>query len=81
MCSSDLAYNTVFDPATGKCSEPDDKRDAWEISCQELCGGRHYAMRGRLYVHEDERSYYAWLHYTHGIQKARSVELSMASGN
>src|SRR5262249_56792232 len=44
--------NTSFDPTTGKCTEPEDKRDAWEISCQELCGGRHYAMRGRVYVHD-----------------------------
>ena len=47
---------------TGELMELGGKRDAWEIACQELCGGRHYAMRGRLYVHEDaNRSYKAWL--------------------
>ena len=25
----------------------------WEIACKELCGGGHYRMRGRLYVHPD----------------------------
>lgn len=65
----------------GEVVETGNKKDAWEIACQELCGARHYAMRGRFYVHEDERSYYAWLHYSRGLQKARSVELSMASGN
>jgi cytochrome c oxidase subunit 2 len=33
----------------------------WEIACKELCGGRHYAMRGHLYVHENEADYRAWL--------------------
>jgi cytochrome c oxidase subunit 2 len=53
--------NTEFDPKTRKCTEPDDKQDAWEITCQELCGARHYAMRGRLYVHKDKADYEAWL--------------------
>lgn len=65
----------------GEIVESGNKKDAWEIACQELCGGRHYAMRGRLYVHEDEKSYYAWLHYSKGMQKSRSVEVSMATGN
>ncbi|MGL4555181.1 MAG: cytochrome c oxidase subunit II, partial [Gemmataceae bacterium] len=38
--------NTAFDPATRKLREPADRADTWEIACQELCGGRHYAMRG-----------------------------------
>jgi cytochrome c oxidase subunit II len=33
----------------------------WEIACAELCGGRHYAMRGKLFVHKDEDDYRAWL--------------------
>src|SRR5204862_6175506 len=56
-------HNTEFDPKTGKLSEPDDKKDAWEIACQELCGGRHFAMRGRLYVHKDKKSFKDWLEH------------------
>jgi cytochrome c oxidase subunit 2 len=74
-------YNTEFDPKTGRLSEPTNKKDAWEISCQELCGGRHYAMRGRLYVHKDEKSYKAWLDYTHKKQESHSLESSVALGN
>lgn len=33
----------------------------WEIACAELCGGRHYAMRGLVYVHPDKADYEAWL--------------------
>lgn len=57
------------------------KTDSWEIACQELCGGRHYAMRGKLYVHDDEKSYYAWLQFTRGAQKARSLETAVSLGN
>jgi cytochrome c oxidase subunit 2 len=64
--------NTQF--KNGKCTEPDDKRQAWEISCQELCGGRHYAMRGRLYVHENRDDYLAWLEHTLQAQQSRSGE-------
>ena len=62
--------NTEFDPATKKCREPDHKKDAWEIACQELCGGRHYAMRGRLYVHKDREDYEAWLKAAHELQQS-----------
>jgi len=55
----------------GELIESEDDRDKWEIACQELCGGRHYAMRGRFYVHQDEASYAAWLEYTRYQQTAR----------
>jgi cytochrome c oxidase subunit 2 len=61
------------DPNTGKIQETDDPHDRWEIACKELCGGRHYAMRGRLYVHPDKEDYYRWLKYTQGQQRSRSV--------
>jgi cytochrome c oxidase subunit 2 len=67
--------NTEFDPQTKKCKEPDNKKDAWEIACQELCGGRHYAMRGRLYVHKDREDYEAWLKAARDEQQAHSVAL------
>ena len=71
-------HNTEFDRATGRPTEPHDKRDAWEISCQELCGGRHYAMRGRLYVHKDRASYDAWLEHTRKQQQSRTGGDSVA---
>ncbi len=71
-------YNTEFDPKTGKLSEPDDKRDAWEIACQELCGGRHYAMRGRLYVHKSKESYEAWLEHRRKQQESRTTGPAVA---
>jgi cytochrome c oxidase subunit 2 len=65
-------FNTEF--KNNKCTEPDHTKDAWEISCQELCGARHYAMRGRLYVHKDKADYEAWLKYTHEQQQTRQGE-------
>jgi cytochrome c oxidase subunit 2 len=65
--------NTRFDKEKGKCTEPPDKRDAWEISCQELCGARHYAMRGRLYVHESQADYQAWLDHTYKLQQSHEA--------
>ena len=62
--------NTEFNLTTKKCTEPDHKKDAWEISCQELCGGRHYAMRGRLYVHKDKADFDNWLNYTRDQQQS-----------
>ncbi|MFM7149153.1 MAG: cytochrome c oxidase subunit II [Gemmataceae bacterium] len=54
------------------------KEDNWEIACQELCGARHYAMRGRLWVHESEKSFQTWLQYQRGEQLARD-EISNTS--
>jgi cytochrome c oxidase subunit 2 len=54
---SNVIYNKdrqtwEIDPAPGK---------TWEIACAELCGIRHYAMRGLVYVHPDKADYEAWL--------------------
>ena len=65
-------------PAGGEILPFGGKQDAWEIACQELCGGRHYAMRGRLYVHEDKASYDAWLAYARRRQQARTLETGVA---
>jgi len=40
--------------------EPD-SRHVWELACAELCGWGHYKMRGRLYVHQTEADFRAWL--------------------
>lgn len=66
--------NTYFDPVTKKLREPADRADAWEIACQELCGGRHYAMRGRVYVHDSRESFDAWLKHVAEQQSARAPE-------
>jgi cytochrome c oxidase subunit 2 len=62
---------TDKDKKIGRLIETGDKRDAWEIACQELCGARHYAMRGRFYVHEDADSYKAWLEASKARQQSR----------
>lgn len=66
--------NTVFDPASKRLREPADKADTWEIACQEHCGARHYAMRGRVYVHETRESFEAWLKYASDRQNAHAPE-------
>lgn len=71
--------NCSFDPVTKQIIESGNKRDAWEIACQELCGGRHYAMRGRLYVHENEASYRAWLEHAKTLQNTREPEKTGAN--
>jgi cytochrome c oxidase subunit 2 len=55
--------NTVWNEATARCDEPDDASKRWEIACKELCGGGHYRMRGRLYVHPDYDDFNKWLVY------------------
>jgi cytochrome c oxidase subunit II len=53
--------NTQWDAVAGRCEEPDDLSRRWEIACKELCGGGHYRMRGRLYVHRDRDDFMRWL--------------------
>ena len=48
-------------------------------TCQELCGGRHYGMRGKFYVHEDEDSYRAWLDHALKEQESHSADETGAS--
>lgn len=62
----------------GRIIESGSKKDAWEIACQELCGGRHYAMRGRLYIHDSVASYQTWLQYMQARQQTRAVEGAVA---
>ncbi len=73
--------NTEFDSVTKKCKDPDNPKDKWEIACQELCGGRHYAMRGRLYVHKNRESYDAWLNYAREQQQSHKLDKVVAQGN
>jgi cytochrome c oxidase subunit 2 len=71
-------HNVEFKDGKLLESEPGNVRKRWEIACQELCGGRHYAMRGRLYVHKDKASYEAWLEFTRKQQQSRTSESSVA---
>jgi cytochrome c oxidase subunit 2 len=57
---SNVSFASDFDQATGRWREPPKEKD-WELACAELCGGGHYRMRGRLYVHPDEADFRAWL--------------------
>jgi cytochrome c oxidase subunit 2 len=76
-----IRANTVFDEKTKKLRPPADRADTWEIACQELCGGRHYAMRGRLWVHETKESYENWLKYASEQQNATKPATGVAMGN
>jgi cytochrome c oxidase subunit 2 len=45
------------DPDSGKA----DPQLIFDIPCAELCGWGHYRMIGRVFVHETERDFRAWL--------------------
>ncbi len=80
-CRFDVKKDKEGKPVGGELVPFGGKQDAWEIACQELCGGRHYAMRGRLYVHEDRASYDAWLGQAKRQQQTRTLETGVALGN
>jgi len=61
-----IEANCKFDEESGKAVPLDAptwkaSKNEWEIACAELCGARHYAMRGRLCVHETEEDFRKWL--------------------
>lgn len=47
-----------YNPKTGETTDPG---MIWELACAEFCGSRHSMMRGKLYVHETEQDFLAWL--------------------
>jgi cytochrome c oxidase subunit 2 len=49
-----------INPETGR---PADHTQVWEIACAELCGWGHYRMVGRVYVHDTEQDFLAWLNW------------------
>jgi cytochrome c oxidase subunit 2 len=71
-------WNAKFDPTTGQTTVRDESRH-WEIACAELCGGGHYRMRGRLFVHETKADYEAWLKYAKEHQGSRKPEETKAA--
>ncbi len=64
--------NVRFDPAEGRVV-PNDSKASWEIACAELCGGNHFRMRGKLFVHPDRKSYDAWLDHSKRQTRSRSL--------
>jgi cytochrome c oxidase subunit II len=70
---SNVSFKNDFDQATGRWREPPADKD-WELACAELCGGGHYRMRGRLYVHENADDFHAWLEYVKKKQNERKAE-------
>ncbi len=74
--------NTQWNEAAGRCTEPTlpsgeiDHARQWEIACKQLCGGGHYRMRGRIYVHPDEEDFRAWLRYQLKAQNSHEPERS-----
>ena len=73
--------NTQWNEATGRCDEPADPAQRWEIACKELCGGGHYRMRGRLYVHPNEDDFRAWLTYRLKAQQSHEPEKTPSGRN
>src|SRR5262249_20863132 len=67
--------NRLREEAAGLVGGPgrDKTYDSWEIACAELCGGRHYAMRGRLFVHPSKEDYEAWLKVARAKQRSKSA--------
>jgi cytochrome c oxidase subunit 2 len=53
----------------------DKLEDRWEFACAELCGGRHYAMRGRLYVHDSKKSFEQWLAHAYSEQNSKDPSI------
>ncbi len=64
--------NVRFDPAEGRVV-PNETKASWEIACAELCGGNHFRMRGKLFVHPDRKSYDAWLDHSRRQTRSRSL--------
>jgi cytochrome c oxidase subunit 2 len=63
---------TVLTDANGK--DRDDKSREWEIACAELCGTRHYGMRGKLYVHPSRADFENWLKHERQRQNSYGQE-------
>lgn len=74
------ASNVRFDPAQGRLIAGENN-STWEIACAELCGGNHYRMRGKLFVHPDRKSYEAWLNHAQRQSRSRTLAASSSSSS
>jgi cytochrome c oxidase subunit 2 len=70
---ANVSFAKDFDKKTGRWAEPTAEKD-WELACAELCGGGHYRMRGRLYVHSSKEDFEAWLRYVQAQQSEHQAE-------
>jgi cytochrome c oxidase subunit II len=68
----DKEFNYHFDADKPNKRDVEKGRD-WEIACAELCGGGHYRMRGKLFVHDTKENYEAWLKYTKAQENSRQI--------
>jgi cytochrome c oxidase subunit 2 len=68
----DKESNYHFDPKSPGKRDVEKGRD-WEIACAELCGGGHYRMRGKLFVHDTKENFEAWLEYTKAQESSRQL--------
>jgi len=66
--------NLTYDEDRGVWIHADKPGLTYELTCAELCGARHYAMRGRLCVHETKADYLYWLKRASEMQKSSSAE-------
>jgi cytochrome c oxidase subunit 2 len=62
-------WEDSYNPETQDYGRDDDgeylePQQVWELACAELCGWGHFKMRGKLFVHKDERDYQMWLKKT-----------------
>ena len=75
-----VTFDKNNNPVPPHVVDSPNKADHWEIACQELCGGRHYAMRGRLYVHKDEKDFRAWLNHARRQQQNTNPTAGTSAG-
>jgi cytochrome c oxidase subunit 2 len=62
--------NCHWDDEAKRVVRSETKDKDWEIACAELCGTRHYSMRGRLYVHPDKEDFEKWLRHEQERQQS-----------
>lgn len=71
--------NLEYDVDRGIWRHKDRPGLTYEFACAELCGARHYAMRGRLCVHPDKADYLRWLQKASARQKSTTPEDRMGA--
>ena len=83
MVFSPIEANVRYNPTT-KMIEELNPSSTWEIACAELCGGNHYRMRGKLFVHETKQDYERWFAETlknQRLHESPRLQPIVAAGN
>jgi cytochrome c oxidase subunit 2 len=78
MWFSATRANMIYNPETKTWEHDDDAPATFEIACAELCGGRHYQMRGLLCVHDSKEYFDQWLDSSLKQQKSYKREVKPA---